>query len=310
MHELLLLGQVPARRHDQLLQILAGIAGMTPAAVAEDHLVFRPKHIPAQKEAPIGASQVVQDQRVQALQGQMKGDLFHLQVVVDALPWLMRRWRHAAGTPQTVEGHGDESDASRFGSTHVADSAYARVEGSQPSRSWLLRFSDLPEVAGRRPVTSRMVSEVNILNGSPKKFMDALGYECVGNLMDFFFSHGLGLISGYAIRYVSEYLHIGHRVVHNNIVIQLFRLYTIPRPGPGQRPKPFSALKGFSESSLLTLVDPSEAFILQATVRVQDGSNPESMSLAVGELQAFKDVMKGVVELEPGDRLAMDTRVR
>jgi mediator of RNA polymerase II transcription subunit 18 len=168
MHELLLLGQVPARRHDQLLQILAGIAGMAPAAVAEDHLVFRPKHIPAQKEAPIGASQVVQDQRVQALQGQMKGDLFHLQVVVDALPWLARRQRQAAGTLQTAEDHGDDSDP-----------APAGADGSRPSRSWLLRFSDLPEVAGRRPVTSRMVSEVNILNGSPKKFMDALGYECV-----------------------------------------------------------------------------------------------------------------------------------
>jgi mediator of RNA polymerase II transcription subunit 18 len=127
---------------------------------------------------------------------------------------------------------------------------------------------------------------------------------------DLLFSHRFGLISGYAIRYVSEYLHIGHRVVHNNVVIQLFRLYTIPRASSGQRLRPFSALKGFSDSSLLALVDPSEAFILQATVRVQDGSNPESMSLAVGELQAFKDLTKGVVELEPGDRLAMDTRVR
>jgi len=50
--------------------------------------------------------------------------------------------------------------------------------------------------------------------------------------------------------------------------------------------------------------------MLQASARVQDGTKPDSINLAISELKAFKDMMKGVVELEIGDRLALDTRVK
>ena len=50
--------------------------------------------------------------------------------------------------------------------------------------------------------------------------------------------------------------------------------------------------------------------MLQASVRVQDGTKPESMTLGINELRALKDTMKGIVDLEIGDRLALDTRVR
>jgi mediator of RNA polymerase II transcription subunit 18 len=42
MHELLLYGQVPLERHDQVLKILAGIAAMQPQALFERHLIYRP----------------------------------------------------------------------------------------------------------------------------------------------------------------------------------------------------------------------------------------------------------------------------
>lgn len=32
--------------------------------------------------------------------------------------------------------------------------------------------------------------------------------------------------------------------------------------------------------------------------------------MGINELKAFKDLMKGVVEMEVGDRLALDTRAR
>lgn len=57
-------------------------------------------------------------------------------------------------------------------------------------------------------------------------------------------------------------------------------------------------------------LDPSGMYLLQASIRVQDGNKPESMSMGINELKAFKDLMKGVVEMEVGDRLALDTRAR
>ena len=57
-------------------------------------------------------------------------------------------------------------------------------------------------------------------------------------------------------------------------------------------------------------LDPSGTYLLQASIRVQDGNKPEIMSMGINELKAFKDLMKGVVEMEVGDRLALDTRAR
>ena len=45
-------------------------------------------------------------------------------------------------------------------------------------------------------------------------------------------------------------------------------------------------------------------------MRVQDGSKVETMTKGVNELLSLKETLKGVVELEIGDRLALDTRVR
>lgn len=42
MHELLLYGQVPLERHDQVLKILAGVAAMQPQTLFERHLIYRP----------------------------------------------------------------------------------------------------------------------------------------------------------------------------------------------------------------------------------------------------------------------------
>ena len=50
--------------------------------------------------------------------------------------------------------------------------------------------------------------------------------------------------------------------------------------------------------------------MLQASVRVQDGSKPDIMGRGIKELLALKEALKGCVELEVGDRLALDTRVR
>ena len=45
-------------------------------------------------------------------------------------------------------------------------------------------------------------------------------------------------------------------------------------------------------------------------MRVQDGNKPETMKVAMDELKRFREMMKGVVDMEVGDRLALDTRMR
>lgn len=118
--------------------------------------------------------------------------------------------------------------------------------------------------------------------------------------------------------YSSEYGLDGHRIIHNNVILLLYRLLrpsglesnNMNKPAPGSNIESAKSFNDVPDKSLWTPFDPSGSYILQASVRVQDGSKPEIMTLGINELQAFKDMMKGIIDLEVGDRLAMDTRVK
>lgn len=84
MHELLLFGQVPSSRHEQVLSILAGIAAMQPQPFLEKRLVFKPAKLPpGPRPSHAGAVQGVPNQQIQAIQAQTQGDNFYLQLVGD-----------------------------------------------------------------------------------------------------------------------------------------------------------------------------------------------------------------------------------
>lgn len=103
-------------------------------------------------------------------------------------------------------------------------------------------------------------------------------------------------------RHVSTYAISGHRFTHHSASLLLYRV-TLPA----------NIAENNSTSVVLPqarLLDLSGTYILQASVRVQDGSKVESMTKGVNELLGLKETLKGVVELEIGDRLALDTRVR
>jgi len=57
-------------------------------------------------------------------------------------------------------------------------------------------------------------------------------------------------------------------------------------------------------------LDTSGAFVLEACVRIDDRTKPNLVSTASDELNAFKDMMKGSVEMKVPERLSLDTRVR
>lgn len=179
MHELLLFGQVPSIRHDQLLKVLAGIAGMQPRRVIERHLIFKPSRSPIQQGGQVGGSQGVQGTQMQALQGQMQGDLFYLQLVGDVSAGSSETVHTATDAKDVVMSDGDmqgpaEGTILSNGTSH---SDKAGATSQTPQQTWSLYFRDLPEVGGRRPVTSRLMAEVAITSGNTLFFMEALGYQ-------------------------------------------------------------------------------------------------------------------------------------
>lgn len=104
--------------------------------------------------------------------------------------------------------------------------------------------------------------------------------------------------------YVSEYILEGHRVVYHNVVLLLHRILRFPSDTehPSEPSDHLYSLQDF------TPVDLSGSYALQASVRLQDGNKPESIFVGLKELKELQEMMEGVVDLKPGDRLALDTR--
>ncbi|KZF25767.1 putative RNA polymerase II mediator complex subunit Srb5 [Xylona heveae TC161] len=292
MHELSLFAQVPPSGHDQLLKVLAGVSGMQPQAVLERHLVFKPIRPPGKRTVQVGGSQGVQNAHVQAIQGQLGGELYYMQLVKSVgetshMLNINHKLGLMVGEESATEAHrqldGPPASNGANGDLRLSKDKESQEYSSANDRLWRLVFSDLPEVGGRRPVTSRMVSNVDIMDGDPLEFMHALGYT-----------------------FVSEYYLQGYRFVYHNVIILVHQVLRLP---PGTEPRDTPAHEPQPPTDLRPL-DPSGAYMLHSSIRVQDGNKPESMALAITELKAFKDLMRGAVDLDVGDRLSLDTRVR
>jgi mediator of RNA polymerase II transcription subunit 18 len=173
MHELSLMAQVPSARHEQTLQVLAGLAGMQPQHVVERHLIFKPRRTPSMRATQVGASQGIQSQQSQALKGQLSGELFYLQLVGE-VPY-----------PSSAIGNGMRPDVNGTDDSQMADAVSCdATQYDSQKQSWSLRYSDLPEVPGKRPVTSRAISIVDIIDGDAMQFMDDFGYKSVISSLD------------------------------------------------------------------------------------------------------------------------------
>jgi len=105
-------------------------------------------------------------------------------------------------------------------------------------------------------------------------------------------------------RFVNEFFIEGHRFVHKNMVLTFFRLL---RAGDTPQQTPLTTLPPLDSLSPL---DISGAFVLEACVRIDDRTKPNLVSTASEELSAFRDLMKGSVDMKVPERLSLDTRVR
>jgi mediator of RNA polymerase II transcription subunit 18 len=161
MHELLLVAQVPLSRHETVLQVLAGISGMKPQPIIERHIVYKPKK--ADAAAIKAAANKVQDPKVKNLLSQLHGELYYMQLVGE-IP---------------AEAFPDPVGAAASGDVMIVDDS----NDKSPSKSaletqrWTLVFNDLPEVAGRRPVTSRLIAGVEHMDKSVFELLKNLRFE-------------------------------------------------------------------------------------------------------------------------------------
>lgn len=94
--------------------------------------------------------------------------------------------------------------------------------------------------------------------------------------------------------------------MHKNATIYLHRILRLPNSIPTSD----SPVESLPPLQKLELLDSSGAYILQVSIKIQDNYKPETREKATAEMLAFKNVMKGVVELNPAERLSLDTRVK
>ena len=189
MHELLLFASVPAHQHTQLLHILAGIAAMQPVPVIEQHLIFKPNTArpvpggggegaslprPPTGSGPVTATTAGTNPAAQALP---QGDFFYLKLVGE----LQQEQEGAEAMMEEEEGEKQKKKQPRESTLIGEDGESGRENGNTSSRvaskqQYTMQFRDIPEVAGRRPVTSRLMADVQITSDDPFQSMADMDY--------------------------------------------------------------------------------------------------------------------------------------
>lgn len=176
MNELSLYAQIPARRHAQVLSMLAGVAAMPPVAFTERHLLFRPIRQPVRldaREAQGGSQSVMVKKRMQGEKA--REELFVLKLVeksgegddgdeegVDAVTA-----RGKENTP-SLETNGD--------STMVEASADPTPQ-EKAKGSWEIQWYDLPEPGNSASSpTNRPAEFVSVESGDPIGLVEGMGY--------------------------------------------------------------------------------------------------------------------------------------
>jgi mediator of RNA polymerase II transcription subunit 18 len=104
---------------------------------------------------------------------------------------------------------------------------------------------------------------------------------------------------------LNEYVLEGHRFILNNAILLLHRILQYPDIHTDASPR--STLPVFSS---LIPFDASGAYLLEVKIRLSDGINPALVNTGHQEMERLRTMLRGVVDLNVPDRLALDTRVR
>lgn len=152
MHELLLYGQVPAGRHDQVLKILAGVAAMQPRRIIERRVLYKPLRDPEEPGSNLrrGGTQAL---AVKQTKQTVAPVLYYTKLI-------QKLSENDFGTGQGLPHDG-------------AKSLSAYVDDAQDP-VWSVLFEDFPDT-GDRGVLVRFTNSTDLLSGDPHAIMLAKG---------------------------------------------------------------------------------------------------------------------------------------
>ncbi|KAI5809551.1 mediator complex, subunit Med18 [Peziza echinospora] len=280
MQELSLYALIPNARHTQVLRIFSGLCNMNPEPHFMHHLIYKPR-----RPKPL------------QMMGGSAPEMYYLQMIskiedVDELEARIAERRERREKEKRERGD-DSAEVKEEEKKDGEDGDGDGEDGDPPiydikNQKWTIRFLDFPVAMGTRPVTTRNMFLAEVGDGDALAFMEDLGYT-----------------------YVSEYVTTGHTLYHNNMIINLTQTLVTNLTTPPHQILP--------RDTNLRNIDPAKAWICDVSLRVaQVGSTGsgnkdqlDTTNLGVQELRAFQALLKGVgIELEMGDRLSLDTRVK
>ncbi|KAK5222101.1 DNA kinase/phosphatase Pnk1 [Exophiala xenobiotica] len=147
---------------------------------------------------------------------------------------------------------------------------------------WTFEFKDTPD-PGKQAISSRLIYRIPFEAGDFVEFLNAFGYE-----------------------YVSRYMLVGSNFFDQDTTLFVHKVVQLPQV-PAD--KAISDVSFLSDISKLQDFDGSGGYVVQASIDVVDGNHPELKDRATRQLLAHKEALKQAVDLTPGDRLALDTRL-
>jgi mediator of RNA polymerase II transcription subunit 18 len=147
MHELLLYGQVPSGRHDQVLKILTGVAAMQPTRILQRCVIYKPQREPEEPGLNIRRGGTQNIAVKQAKPATAAAALYYTKL---------------------IQKLADEDFGTEHGKTLSADVK----DGEEPK--WSTRWEDIPDT-GDRGVSIRFTNTTDLLSGDPHAYMIAAG---------------------------------------------------------------------------------------------------------------------------------------
>ncbi len=155
-------------------------------------------------------------------------------------------------------------------------------EFDNPSNSsWRLRVMDVPEPGVKQMISQAVVETILTENDLDDFRRDSKKYKLT-----------------------SQYFTEGNHFVHGNVVVTLTMFYPI-----------LGASADFLTSPPALAIDTppldrSGSMLVEAAVRVEEGSSTALREQAAKELLAFAETVKGSIDFYVPDRLALDPRVK
>jgi mediator of RNA polymerase II transcription subunit 18 len=231
MHEILLYSQIAPTRHNQVLNVLAGVTGSQPFAYQDQTALFAQLRLP---ETTVSSKK-------KPAPGTPRPE----------------KWVHKLTRPVQVTSDPPESVG-----------------------SWRVRVDQIPDPSVKDHTAREVIeSEVRDVNA----FEDAQTY-----------------------RFLGQQYFLGHRFVIGNVIVRIFRVLLTQQQLPRDQvlegpPLPLSDLQ---------LFDPSDTYMVEVSVRMEDRKNTKIADQAIAELLTFQRTVEGVIDLRVPQRLALDTRVK